>query len=128
MKVKLLKDLPFCKAGAVAKEENNLICFHNSNAFKEEEILNNPEWFEVIKELPIWWDEDWRIGGSKGEYVSLEVKTQKSGWRELGWKAFFKRSRLIMFAPKMWRMLHAMATNKRVDKEEIQELLNEIGV
>jgi hypothetical protein len=58
MKIKLLKDLPSVKAGAIFEEneKRGVFIFNYQEfgqnieyAFRRDTVLKNPDWFEVVK-------------------------------------------------------------------------------
>ena len=135
MKVKLLKDLPFgVKAGTIATFSDDEYLFGYSHDgeisfynYTIEEIKSNSDFFEVIEEVPVWFYEDFQILIETLGLIIFETKTEDSEiFHRLKSSEVKKRKPLIEAAPKMYRMLHSMATNQQVEIYEIRKLLKEI--
>ena len=106
MNVKLLKDLPFVKAGSIGIFENGELTFSGETLlYREEDIKRKYEWFQVVKDGPVWEYEDWTLDDNGDILVCND-----NGCSALASSPIYDdRKSLILAAPDMWRMLKSIS-------------------
>ena len=112
MRVKTKRPLPFVEVGSIGTWKDNQLTFSGmSFPLCKEEIENEPTWFEIIEDCPVWENEVWQIlSNNLGDYLKFD----KDSYLGLNQKAE-KRANLLAAAPDLWRFVRDFAETNRED-------------
>ena len=126
MKVKLLKDLPFVTAGSIGTFKDGELTFSGETLlYKEEDIKRKYEWFQVLKDGPVWENEYWQVYTNN---LGVYLKFGEASYLGIDYKAE-ERVPVMAAAPDMWRLLKCISDTQPSSwaAKEAKRLLKEIG-